>query len=53
MVVVVKKKGESKESLIRRFMRIFLDEEIVETLREKMFYKKPSIIKKEKKKRQR
>ena len=48
MVVVTRKKGESKDSLLRRFMKIFLEEEIVETLKDKMFYKKPSIIKKEK-----
>lgn len=42
MVVVTKKKGETKDSLFRKFTRAFIDEEIVEKLREIQFYKKPS-----------
>lgn len=41
MVYVQKKKGESKDSLFRKFTKMFIDEEIVEKLREIQFYKKP------------
>ena len=42
MVYVSKKKGETKDSLFRKFSRMFMDEQIVEKLREIQFYKKPS-----------
>jgi ribosomal protein S21 len=48
MVVVTKKKGESKDSLFRKFTRSFIEEEIIDDVRKKLFYKKPSILKKEK-----
>lgn len=47
MVLVIKRKGESKDSMFRKFTRSFIDEEIVDTLRKKMFYKKPSLKRKE------
>lgn len=47
MVYVTKKKGETKDSLFRKFTKTFIDEEIVDEVRKKMFYKKPSILKKE------
>lgn len=50
MIVVVKKKGESKENLFRKFSRTFIDENIVEEIRNRLFYRKPSLVKKEKKK---
>lgn len=50
MVLVVKRKGESKDSMFRKFTRSFIDEEIVDTLRKKMFYKKPSLKRKEEEK---
>ena len=50
MVFVTKRKGESKDSMFRKFTRSFIDEEIVDTLRKKMFYKKPSLKRKEKEK---
>ncbi|MCS6956560.1 MAG: 30S ribosomal protein S21 [Patescibacteria group bacterium] len=53
MVVIVKKKGETKDSLFRKFSKIFVEEDIVNTLRKKQFYKKPSLIRKEKEKEKR
>ncbi|MEK7110094.1 MAG: 30S ribosomal protein S21, partial [Patescibacteria group bacterium] len=50
MVLVIKRKGESKDSMFRKFTRSFIDEEIVDTLRKKMFYKKPSLKRKEEEK---
>ena len=49
MVLVIKRKGETKDSMFRKFTRSFIDEEIVDTLRKKMFYKKPSLKRKEEK----
>ena len=53
MVVIKKKKGESKESVFRKFTRAFIDEEIVDEIRERMYYVKPSQIRKVKEKMQR
>jgi ribosomal protein S21 len=50
MVVVVKKKGDTKDTLMRKFTRTFIDEDVVTELRNKQFYKKPSLLKKEKEK---
>lgn len=50
MVLVVKRKGETKDSMFRKFTRSFIDEEIVDTLRKKMFYKKPSLKRKDEEK---
>jgi ribosomal protein S21 len=50
MVVVNKKKGESKDSIFRKFTKAFIDEEIVDEVRDRMFYKKPSQVNKEKEK---
>lgn len=50
MVFVSRKKGESKESMFRKFTRSFIDEEIVDDVRNKLFYKKPSLQRKEKEK---
>jgi ribosomal protein S21 len=50
MIVVVKKKGESKDSLFRKFTKNFIDENIIEEVRNKLFYKKPSLVRKEKEK---
>jgi len=50
MVLVIKRKGETKDSMFRKFTRSFIDEEIVDTLRKKMFYKKPSLKRKEEEK---
>lgn len=53
MVLVIKRKGESKDSMFRKFTRSFIDEEIVDTLRKKQFYKKPSLRRKEEEKERR
>lgn len=50
MVVVTKKKGESKDSIFRKFTKIFIEENIVEDLRKKQFYKKPSLVRREEEK---
>lgn len=47
MVVVTKKKGESKDSMFRKFSRAFIDEDIALTLKKRQFYKKPSLKRKE------
>ena len=53
MVVITKKKGETKDSLFRKFSRVFIDEDIVTTLKKKQFYKKPSRVRKEEEKERR
>ena len=50
MVVVKKKKGESKDSAFRKFTRAFIEEEIVDEIRSRMYYVKPSQLRKEKEK---
>lgn len=50
MVVVTKKKGETKDAMFRKFTKTFIDEDIVTEVRSRLFYKKPSRIKKEKEK---
>lgn len=50
MVVVNKKKGESKDILFRKFSKIFVEENVVDEVRKKLFYKKPSTVRKEKEK---
>ena len=53
MVFVSKKKGETKDSLFKKFTRSFIDEDIIDDVRKKLFYKKPSILRKEKEKERR
>ncbi len=53
MVVITKKKGETKDALFRKFSKTFLEEDIVNTLRKKQFYKKPSLVRKEEEKEKR
>lgn len=50
MVVVTKKKGETKDAMFRKFSKIFVEENIVEEVRKKLYYKKPSLVRKEKEK---
>ncbi|MFH1826835.1 MAG: 30S ribosomal protein S21 [bacterium] len=50
MVIVNKKRGESKDSMFRKFSKIFIDEDIVNEVRNRLFYKKPSIVRKEREK---
>lgn len=50
MVVVRKKKGENKDNMFRKFSKIFIEEDIINEVRNKLFYKKPSIVRKEREK---
>ena len=49
-IIVKKKKGESKDDVIGKFRRIFLEEEIVEEVKKRLAYNKPSIKRYAKKK---
>ncbi len=50
MVYITRRKGETKDSMFRKFSRMFMEENIVDELRKKQFYKKPSLKKKEEEK---
>lgn len=50
MVVVTKKQGETKDVLLKKFSRMFVEENIVDEVRKKRFYMKPSLVRKEKEK---
>ncbi|MBP7966924.1 30S ribosomal protein S21 [Candidatus Woesebacteria bacterium] len=53
MVVIKKKKGESKDSAFRKFTRAFIEEEIVDEIRSRMYYVKPSQLRKQREQMQR
>jgi len=50
MVYIIKKRGDTKEGLFRKFTKTFIDEDIVNEVRRKLFYKKPSLVRKEEEK---
>ena len=50
MVVINKKKGETKDAIFRKSTRAFLEEIIVDEIRSRLFYKKPSLLRKEEEK---
>jgi len=50
MVIIQKIKGESKDNIFRKFSKIFFEENIVNDLRKRQFYKKPSLVRKEEEK---
>jgi ribosomal protein S21 len=50
MVVIQKGKGESKDNIFRKFSKIFFEENIVNDLRKRQFYKKPSLVRREEEK---
>ncbi len=50
MVVVTKKKGETKDTMFRKFSKIFVEENVVDEVRKRLYYKKPSLVRKEKEK---
>jgi ribosomal protein S21 len=50
MVVVQKQKGETKESIFRKFTKIFIEENIINELKKHLFYKKPSLVRREEEK---
>ncbi|MDA1317249.1 MAG: 30S ribosomal protein S21 [bacterium] len=53
MVVVTKKKGDSNENMFRKFTRLYIDGKVVDEVRERMFYKRPSQVRKEEEKERR
>lgn len=48
MIVVIKKKGDNKDNIFRKFSRLFKEENVVFEVNKKMFFKKPALLKKEK-----
>ena len=48
MIVVTRKKGESTDKLLKKFSKLFREEDIIFDVNKKIFYKKPSLLKKEK-----
>lgn len=53
MVFVKARKGESNESVIRKFIRKVSDENLLEKIRDMQFHRPPSEIKKEKRNKRR
>ena len=53
MVVITRKKGESKDSVFKKFTKGFIDEDIVTDVRKKQFYKKPSLVRQDEEKERR
>jgi small subunit ribosomal protein S21 len=53
MVFVKAKKGESSDTLIRKFIRKISEEQLMQKIKDRQFYKPPSEIKKEKNKNRR
>lgn len=49
MIVVIKKKGESKDKIFKKFTRTFQEEDVIYDVNRKMAFKPPAIAKKEKK----
>lgn len=49
-IIVKKQKGETKEDLISRFRRLFIEEEIIEEIKKRVEYVKKSRRRYEKKK---
>jgi len=52
LVSVKKRRDQSKDSMLRRFSRMVLEEGIVDEVRERMYYRSPSLLKKERTKEQ-
>jgi ribosomal protein S21 len=50
MVIITRKKGESKDSMFRKFSRSFIEEDVITEVRKRLFYKKPSLQKKDEEK---
>lgn len=51
MATVIKSKpGETPDSVIRRFKKQVLQDQVLSIVQEKRFYKSPSVIKKERRK---
>lgn len=50
MIVIIKKQGETKDALFRKFTKMFREENIAFDVSKKMFFKNRSLLKKEKEK---
>lgn len=48
MIVVLKRKGDSKDNLFRKFKKMFNEEDIIFDVNKKIFFKNPTLLKKEK-----
>jgi len=48
MIVVLKKKGENKENIFKKFSKLYKEEDVVFEVNRKMFHKPPALLKKEK-----
>jgi len=53
MVFMSRKKGETKDSLFRKFTRSFIEEEIIDEVKKRLYYKKPSLVRQEEEKERR
>lgn len=49
-IVVKRRKGDSNNDVVREFKKRTIRDQIVPRIRERRFYKKPSTVKKEKRK---
>lgn len=50
MVVVTRTKGDSSDAVWRKFGRLNYEENLLDELRNRKYYKKPSLVRKEKEK---
>lgn len=48
MVVVTRAKGDSSDAVWRKFGRLNYEENLLDELRDRKYYKKPSLVRKEK-----
>lgn len=48
MIVVLKRKGDTKDNLFRKFKKMFNEEDIIFDVNKKIFFKNPALLKKEK-----
>ncbi|PIQ73457.1 30S ribosomal protein S21 [Candidatus Roizmanbacteria bacterium CG11_big_fil_rev_8_21_14_0_20_36_8] len=53
MVVISQKTSKSRDSMFREFTKMFIDGKVVDEIRARMYYKRPSQVKKEEKIEQR
>ena len=47
MVYIKRRSSDSKDGMFRKFSRMFMDENIVDEVRKRQYYKKPSLQKKD------
>lgn len=53
MVFVKAKPGQSADSLIRQFTKKIVESGIIQDIKDRQFYKPPSVVRKEKRKKRR